>query len=135
LDFELDLNLDLLMIISSRFSVEFWWYTSWNKFRYVVKYGFGIVFSEWCFENYGYNDDDLGAPSMWFQLGRVTSLDGAAPMERLSLGGEGYQWEVNYLIEDVLHFCWVERKELSVRWSHPYGKATIRRRGLSTRWS
>ncbi|KEH29287.1 transmembrane protein, putative [Medicago truncatula] len=28
---------------------------------------------------------------------------------------------------------WVS-KELSVRWSCPYEKATIRRRGLSTRW-
>jgi len=41
-----------------------------------------------------YYDDDLGAPSMWFQLGIVTPLDGAAPMERPPLGGEGYQWEV-----------------------------------------
>jgi hypothetical protein len=64
LDFDLDLN--LLMILSSRFSIEFWWYVFWNKFRYVVKYGFSIVFEEWSFENYGYNDDDLGAPSSDF---------------------------------------------------------------------
>jgi hypothetical protein len=38
------LNSDLLWIISSRFSIEFWWYVFWNKFRYVVKYGFSIVF-------------------------------------------------------------------------------------------
>jgi hypothetical protein len=41
-------------------------------------------------KNYYYCD--LGAPSMWFQLGRITPLDGAAPMERPPLGGEGYQW-------------------------------------------
>jgi len=102
--------------------------------RYVEKYGLQDVL--WvCFENYGFSDDDLGAPSMWFQLGIVTPLDGAAPMERPPLGGEDYQWEVNSLIENVLHLFWVERKELSVRWSRPIGKATIRRRGLSTRWS
>jgi len=28
---------------------------------------------------------------MWFQLGIVTPLDGAAPMERPPLGGEDYQ--------------------------------------------
>ena len=66
------------------------------------------------FWNYGYNDDDLGAPSMWFQLGRITPLDGAAPMERPPLGGEGYQWEVNSLIENVLHFV-LSREKRAIR--------------------
>jgi len=44
-----------------------------------------------CFEKNDYHWDDLGAPSMLFRSGRVTPLDGAAPMERPSLGGEGYQ--------------------------------------------
>jgi len=39
------------------------------------------------FAKYNYDCDDLGVPSMWFRLGRVTSLDGAAPMEKPPLGG------------------------------------------------
>jgi hypothetical protein len=81
--------------------------------RYVEKYGFWDVLRI-CFENYGYNDDDLGAPSMWFQLGKVTPLDGAAPMEGPPLGGEGYQWEVNSLIENVLHFV-LSREKRAIR--------------------
>ena len=72
------------------------------------------TFWEFCFEIRDYNDDDLGAPSMWFQLGRVTPLDGAAPMERPPLGGEGYQWEVNSLIENVLHFV-LSREKIAIR--------------------
>jgi len=79
-----------------------------------VKYGLSIVFYEWCFENYAYNDDNLGAPSMWFQLGRDTPLDEAAPMERPLLGGEGYQWEVNPLIENVLHLV-LSREKRAIR--------------------
>ena len=70
--------------------------TSW----YFTNRGFKAI----CFEKNDYYRDDLGAPSMWFQLGIDTPLDGAAPMERPPLGGEGYQWEVNSLIENVLHF-------------------------------
>jgi len=81
--------------------------------RYVEKYGMRDVF--WiCFENYGFSDDDLGARSMWFQLGRITPLDGAAPMERPPSGGEGYQWEVNSLIENVLHFV-LSREKWAIR--------------------
>ena len=47
---------------------------------------------------------------MWFKLGKVTPLDGAAPMEGPPLGGEGYQWEVNSLIENVLHFVLSQEK-------------------------
>jgi hypothetical protein len=31
-------------------------------------------------------------------------------MERPPLGGEGYQWEVNSLIENVLHFALSQEK-------------------------
>jgi hypothetical protein len=32
-------------------------------------------------------------------------------MDRPPLGGEGYQREVNYLIENVLHFCFESREK------------------------
>jgi len=57
--------------------------TSW----YFTNRGFKAI----CFEKNDYYYDDLGAPSMWFQLGIVTPLHGAAPLERPPLGGEGYQ--------------------------------------------
>jgi hypothetical protein len=72
------------------------------------------TFWKFCFEKNYYYRDDLGAPSMWFQLGKVTPLDGAAPMERPPLGGEGYQWEVNSLIENVLHFV-LSREKRAIR--------------------
>jgi len=76
--------------------------------------GFDCVHLIVCFEKYNYNCDDLGAPSMWFRLGRVTQLDGAAPMERLLLGGEDYQWDVNSLIENVLRFV-LNREKRAIR--------------------
>ena len=44
---------------------------------YFTNCGFKAI----CFEKNDYYCDDLGAPSMWFQLGKVIPLDGAAPME------------------------------------------------------
>ena len=77
---------------------------NWVLIICILDINFGILrnmvldtFWEFCLETYDYNDDDLGAHSMWFRLGRVTPLDGAAPMERPPLGGEGYQWEVKLL--------------------------------------
>ena len=40
-------------------------------FGNVVKHGFNNVF-----ENFGYIDDDLGAPSIVISVSRVTPLDG-----------------------------------------------------------
>jgi len=76
---------------------------NWVLIICILDINFGILrnmvldtFWEFCLETYDYNDDDLGAHSMWFRLGRVTPLDGAAPMERPPLGGEGYHWEVKH---------------------------------------
>ena len=63
------------------------------------------------FKNHDYNDYDLGAPRGNYPL------DGATPKERPPLGGEGYQRDVNSLI-DRFYVSLVERKELSVRWSY-----------------
>jgi hypothetical protein len=62
-------------------------------------------------------DDDLGAPSNPISVREKYPLDGATPMERPPLGGEGYQRDVNSLI-DRFDVSLVERKELSVRWSY-----------------
>jgi hypothetical protein len=77
---------------------------------YFTNCGFKAI----CFEKNDYYCDDLGAPSMWIQLGKVTPLDGAAPMEWPPLGGEGYQWEVNSLIENVSHFV-LSREKRAIR--------------------
>jgi hypothetical protein len=69
------------------------------------------------FKNHDYNDDDLGAPSNVISVRENYPLDGATPMERPPLGGEGYQRDVNSLI-DRFDVSLVERKELSVRWSY-----------------
>jgi len=59
-----------------------------------VKDGFRYVFWELCFENRGYIFDDLGAPSIWFRLGRVTPLDGAAIRRRgKSMRGKLPNWK------------------------------------------
>jgi len=119
-----------LWLISKELQIGIW-LCALTQVWYFTNRGFKAI----CFEKNDYYHDDLGAPNMWFQLGIDTLLDGAAPMERPPLGGEGYQWEVNSLIENVLHLFWVERKEVSVRWSRPNEKTIIRRRGLSARWS
>jgi hypothetical protein len=69
------------------------------------------------FKNHDYTDDDLGAPSNMISVRESYQLDGATPMERPPLGGEGYQRDVNSLI-DRFDVSLVERKELSVRWSY-----------------
>ena len=51
------------------------------------------------FKNHDYNDDDLGAPSNAISVRENYPLDGANPMERPPLGGEGYQRDVNSLID------------------------------------
>jgi len=71
IQFGLNLDLDLLMIVSSRFSIEFWWYIFWHMFDML----WNMVlekFCEFCFENHDYNDNDLAASSMWLRLGRIT---------------------------------------------------------------
>ena len=42
------------------------------------------------FKSRDYNNDDLGAPSV-ISVRKNYPLDGATPMERPPLGGEGYQ--------------------------------------------
>ena len=69
------------------------------------------------FKSRDYNNDDLGAPSNVISVRENYPLDGATPMERPPLGGEGYQRDVNSLI-DRFDVSLVERKELSVRWSY-----------------
>jgi hypothetical protein len=51
--------------------------------------------------NHGYNNDDVGAPSKIISVRENYPLDGAAPMERPPLGGEGYQRDVNFLTDRV----------------------------------
>jgi hypothetical protein len=53
-----------------------------KSFGNVLKHGF---------KNHAYNDDDLGAPSNIIPVRENYPLDGATPMERLPLGGEGYK--------------------------------------------
>jgi hypothetical protein len=51
------------------------------------------------FKNHDYTDDNLGAPSNVNSVRENYPLDGAAPMERPPLGGEGYQRDVDSLID------------------------------------
>jgi hypothetical protein len=67
--------------------------------------------------NHGYNNDDVGAPSKIISVRENYPLDGAAPMERPPLGGEGYQRDVDFLIDRFDVSSESMRKGLSVRWS------------------
>jgi hypothetical protein len=69
------------------------------------------------FKNHDYTDDNLGAPSNVNSIRENYPLDGATPMERPPLGGEGYQRDVNSLIDRFDMSSESMRKGLSVRWS------------------
>ena len=91
---------------------------------YFTNHGFKAKY----FEKYDYNCNYLGAPSMWFRLGRVIPLDGATSMDRPPLGGEGKQWDVNSLIEKYFTFCFESREK-----SYLLDEATTKRNATLSR--
>jgi hypothetical protein len=110
------------------FSVWIWfylWFIKWNIFISVGLYVFRQRFSEsieiWFyamyFKNHDYTDDDLGAPSNVIRWGRITRWMELPLWKRPPLGGEGYQRDVNSLIDRFDMSSESMRKGLSVRWS------------------
>jgi hypothetical protein len=65
------------------------------------------------FFNHSYNDDYLGAPSNVISVREDYPLDGATPMERPPLGGEGYQRDVDSMID--ICYVFLSREKRAIR--------------------
>jgi hypothetical protein len=59
------------------------------------------------------NDDDLRAPSKIIPVRENYPLDGATPMERPPLGGEGYQRDVDSLTD--IFDVFISREKRAIR--------------------